>query len=318
MRNRSIRLWGGISSAVLLSGLIGVGTGLPAPKASDEAQVAVTVRARRAGVYPDISLKDLTVIEDKQKCPVVSWVPAKEVPGGLDLTVLVDDSLLPGVSHQFKNLADFFPTLPEGTRIRIVYAAFNKNHVALDFTTNYALASKALRAPAGSAAIGGSLYQAVEVLIKKWPVDGRRRELILISNGIDTSEGTADSAPQLNSTLDRVIKRAQSSGISIYTIFAQGAAGLETDELLLDNGQGCLLRLTAETGGRAFFQGGGVPLDFTPFLKNFAEDIDHQYVLKFQPSPDAGKGLQPLHITTHVPGVDLVAPPLVYISKDEE
>jgi VWFA-related protein len=225
----------------------------------------------------------------------------------------MDDSLTPQVSLQFKDLRDFFPTLPADTRVRVAYAAYGGNRIVQDFTSDYLLAAKALRIPVGSTTAGGSIYQSLADLLKKWPQDGNRRGLLLISDGLDINQGFLESQPTLNTELQRAIDLAQDANVPVYTIFARGAQ--EGDSLLLDNGQGCLSRLSTETGGQSFFQGTHTPLDFTPFLQQFANDLSHQYVLTFQPLPASHAGYQRLRVTTEIPGVNLVAPTRIFIPK---
>jgi hypothetical protein len=53
--------------------------------------------------------------------------------------------------------------------------------IAQDFTTDHALAAKALRIPRGQFGIGSSPYLAVIDWLKRWPDTGSRRSLLLIS-----------------------------------------------------------------------------------------------------------------------------------------
>lgn len=315
MRSHSMRLWVGVFAMGLVSALLGFGAGGPNPTAANQAQVTVTVRSRKPGSYPVVTSDDVMVFQDRQRRPVVSWVAAKAQSNPLDLTVLVDDSVLSDVTVQFKDLADFFPTLPAGTRVRIAYAAYGGNKITQDFTTDYALAVKALRIPFGSSVAGGSIYESVADLLKNWPRDGNLRCLLVISDGIDINQGIRESEPDLNTELQRAIDVAQSTNVSVYTIFARGVGSLERDGILLNNGQGCLGRLTSETGGQSYFEGTHTPLAFAPYLKQFSGDLGHQYVLTFQPLPSPRNVYQPLRVTTEVPDVRLVAPPRVFIPK---
>ena len=317
MRICSVRL----AVGVLVAGLVGVlatlGAGGPGPVPANMAQVTVTVHTRQPGAYPVVSPDDVRVYEDNKSRPVVSWVAAEAHSGPLDLTILVDDSIGANVSLQFKNLADFFQTSPAGTRIRLAYASNGGNRVVQDFTSDYRLAVKALRLPVGSTTAGGSIYESVADLLKNWPRDGNRRGLLVISDGIDINQGFEESQPTLNTELQRAIDLAQSTGVPIYTIFARGARSLERESSLLNNGQGCLSRLTSETGGQSYFQGTRTPLAFAPFLKQFANNLHNQYVLTFQTLPAPKAGYHRLRVTTEIPGVHLFAPARVFIAHAE-
>jgi VWFA-related protein len=315
MRYRSIRLGVGIFLAGVMSTIPGLGAGGQNPTAANLAQVTVTVRTRQPGANPVVNPDDVMVYEAGKRRPVVSWLPVKAQSAPLDLTVLVDDSILSNVGVQFKELADFFPTLPAGARVRVAYALNGGDRVVQDFTSDYPLAAKSLRIPQGSSAAGGSIYQSVAELLKNWPQDGNLRELLVVSDGIDINEGASQSDPSMNTQLQQAIEMAQKTNVPVYAIFARGAHSLEQDAALLDNGQGCLSRLTSETGGQAYLQGTMTPLAFAPYLKQYADDIGHQYVLTFQPLPAPKTGYQPLRVTTEVPGVHLVAPSRIFIAK---
>ena len=317
MRICSVRLGAGVLVAGLVSVLATLGAGGPGPMPTNVAQVTVTVRTSQPGASPVVSRDDVRVYEDNKSRPVVSWAAAEAQPGLLDLTILVDDSIGDNVSLQFKSLADFFQTLPPGTRIRLAYASYGGNRVVQDFTSDYRLAVKALRLPVGSTTAGGSIYESVADLLKNWPRDGNRRGLFVISDGIDINQGLEESQPNQNTELQRAIDLAQSTNVPIYTIFARGARSLERDESLFINGQGCLARLTSETGGQSYFQGTRTPLAFAPFLKEYANDLRNQYVLTFQTLPAPKSGYHRLRVTTEIPGVHLSAPARVFITHTE-
>lgn len=310
-----MRLWVSAFAAGLMGALLGLGAGGPNPTAASPTQVTVTVRSRKPGLSPIVTSDDVMVYQNSQRRPVVSWVAAEAQSTPLDLTVLVDDSVLPDVAVQFKDLIDFFPTLPAGTRVRIAYAAYGGNRITQDFTNDYALAAKALRIPFGSSAAGSSIYESVAELLKNWPRDGDHRCLLVISDGIDINQGIRESEPDLNTELQRAIDTAQSTNVPVYTIFARGTRSLERNGFLLNNGQGCLGRLTSETGGQSYFEGTHTPLAFAPYLKQLSDDLGHQYVLTFQPLPSPVNTYQPLRVTTEVPDVRLIAPPRVFVPR---
>jgi VWFA-related protein len=315
MRDLLIRPLVGIFVAGLMSALLGVGAGGQNSAPANAAQVTVTVRPREPGVYPFVTPEDVMVYEDGKRRPVVSWLPANTQPAVFSLTVLVDDSVHQGVATQFKDLADFFSTLPAGTRFRIAYATNGGIRVEQDFTSDYSLAAKSLHIPLGSSAGGGSIYESVTDLLKHWPRDGNQRELLLISDGIDINQ---NADPSQNTNLQQAINVAQSTNTPVYALFARGGRAVEGDSMLLNFEQGALLRLTSETGGQAYFEGTHTPIAFAPYLKEYADDLAHQYLLTFKPLPAPKKGYQPLHVSTEVPGVRLEAPARIFIPKEAQ
>jgi len=315
MRYWSAQLWLGLFVAGVMSVLPALGDGGQNPTTTHLAQIIVTVRAPQAGAHPVLNADDVMVYVGNQRRPVVSWVAEKAPLRPLDLTILVDDSARSNLSLQFRDLADFFRSLPTGTRVSVAYASYGGNRIVQDFTGDYALAAKALRLPLGSMMAGASVYESVGALLKKWPDDGNRRGLLLISDGLDINLGIIESEPYQNIELQQAIKRAQSTNVPIYTIFATGAGSLDQNWFLQDNGQGCLALLASETGGQSYFQGTHTPLDFAPFLKQFSSDLRNQYVLTFQALAAPPGRYQRLRVTTEVPHVKLFAPTRVFIPK---
>jgi VWFA-related protein len=315
MRYHSIRLLG----LFCLVGALGVPNGFCAedtpPAAGPLAKVVVTVRARGHASHPAVSLADVMVYENSQRRPVVSWVPTQAEQRPLDLVILMDDSLNAGVGRQFGDLADFLRALPASTRVRVAYAANGMSNVVQDFTTDHQRAAQSLRLPRGDTAAGASIYQSVRGLLKRWPEDGNRRALLVVSDGLDINQGIEQSEPSQNTELQLAIELAQRTHVPIYTIFANGAALLDQNAFLQNNGQGCLFRLAKETGGQSFFQGTYTPLAFAPYLNQLAHDLRAQYLLTFRPLPGLEAGYQRLRVTTEVPDVELVVPPRVFIGK---
>jgi len=291
-----------------------MGVNGPIPASTNEAQITVTVRPSGQGVPPALSPHDIRVYENHQSRPVVALISAQELTGPLDLTILLDDSIRPQVGLQFQDIRDFFPKLPAGARVRIGYASFGGSRVVQDFTGDYNLAAAALRTPVGSTVAGGSIYDSVTQMLKTWPDTRRRRELLVISDGIDIHEGFAESDPTQNTDLRLAIRQAQRMQIPVYSIYEQGVPTLSGNWYLMDNGQSCLLQLSRKTGGQAFFQGTHAPLDFAACLKQFARDLRNQYILTFRPLA-AKHGYQSVRVSTETPNVRLLAPQRVFIPK---
>ena len=81
--------------------------------------------------------------------------------------------------------------------------------------------------------------------------------------------------------------------MAVYSIFVPAAAPVSQTINL--NGQGCLERLSNETGGRAFFQGTSAPVSFEPFLNQIASLMSKQIALTYL-STHTKKGFHKLDI----------------------
>jgi hypothetical protein len=192
--------------------------------------------------------------------------PSRAKAANLDLVILVDDALQSSVSLQLADVRDFVRELPVTTRVAVVYNAHGVAVMQQEFTTDHELAAAALRMPHGSVDDASGLFDSLLDLHKRWPATGNRRSVLLISSGLDLLRGASDSQAGLNPDLRRAIDTYRREGIVVYTIFASNAAPIGRNSFLVLNGQSCLTRLAAETGGESYFQGSQTPVSFRPFL----------------------------------------------------
>ena len=285
-----------------------------APTVQGLARVTVTVQPRKGSTAPMVTANRVVVYQDQARRPIVSWTPARGNKAGLDLAILIDDSLSANIANHFPALVNLIRSLPPTTRVEISYAANGMATPSEGFTSNHPLAAKALRVPLGPIAVGGDIYESVSSLLKHWPEDGNRRAVLLISDGIDLNRGIVESEPTQNIDLQQAIEQAQRHDVSIFTIYANSSeTGYSSNLYLLNNGQGCLLRLAYDTGGQAYLQGSQTPVDFTPYLDKLSEALEHQYLLTFRPKRNAQASYQRLRVIADVPGVKLLAPRRVFI-----
>ena len=284
---------------------------------SGAAKISVTVTVLPAkGQKPPVTEQDVMVFQDRERRPVVGWAPVRTENAGQDLAIMVDDSLNSDISLQFRDLAGFIRSLPPTTRVAVVYAAQGSAKVAQSFTADHAVAGKALRLPIGSTNQGSSVYMSLVDLLKHWPAaaeQGRRRAVLLISDGLDLYRGVVDSQASLNPDLHEAIDRAQRDSVTVYGLFANDAGLYRRNSLLISNGQSSLSLLATATGGRAFFQGSETPVSLRPFLSQLRDLLANQYVLTFEAQSGRIPGYARLRVTTEQRGLQLVAPERVYV-----
>lgn len=305
------------SLVAVLAGLLLGTSSLAAQDSTNPAGplVRVTVTAvGRTNPVPEVTQPDVLVYQGRDRRPVTDW-QAVEVnrAAGLDLAILLDENLDSAVGLQLNDLADFVRSLPPEARVGVAYARNGTAAFTQTFTTDHERAAKALRLPLGRTAAFNSPNLSLVDLMKRWPEDNNRREVLLVSSGIDLFRGVADSSPGVNPDLDRAIRVAQREGIIVHTIYARGAGRAYRNFFLISNGQGTLSRLAYETGGEAYFQGFDTPIAFEPYLTRLRTVLDNQYLLTFRAEPAKKAGYQRLRVTTEVPMVELVAPEHVYI-----
>lgn len=298
--------------ATLLAASFPVQAGITSPPASDLVRVTVTATGRDNNPPPEVARDEVLVYQDGQRRPVVDWVPAQGEQAGLDLAILIEDSLDSSVGLQLNDLSRFIQALPPTVRVGVAYAHNGVATFRQDFTADHALAAKALRLPLGTVGAFASPSLSLLDLFQRWPDTSNRHAVLLISDGIDLFRGGFDS-PGSNVDLQRAIDHAQRNGIPVFTLYATGAGRARRNFFLVMNGQGNLSRLAYETGGEAFFQGFQTPLAYEPFLQDLTKLLAQQYVLTFRAQLGEKAGYRHLRVTTERPGVELMAPTRVYV-----
>ena len=157
-----------------------------------------------------------------------------------------------------------------------------------------------------SAAPYNPYVEVIEALKRFDAQPAGRRAILLVSDGLDISHGVDSSGPSQSLDLQRAINEAQRRSVAVYSFYAP-AALTSTGTGLTGNAQSSLQRLSDETGGRAFFQGFGVPTSFDPFIKEVEIALDKQIALTYL-STHLKKGFHRVKITSSTPGVEVTYP----------
>jgi hypothetical protein len=249
------------------------GHGAPRP-----VTIPVTIKVHQPEV--EIRVVDFMLKEDGDVQSLLSI--RRPVDNPVTLAVLTQDDLVPSIGNETKGVANFIRQLPSGSRVMVGYIRSGSLDLRRKFTTDLEKAAGGLRAPLGLASVGpyNPYVEIIEALKRFDSQPLGRRAIIVISDGIDISRGVDSSSPNQSIDLDRAIGEAQRRSVAIYTIFAPPAA-TSVDQLLITNGQGCLNKLSDETGGRSFFQGTGAPVSFDPFLKEISATLERQIALTY-------------------------------------
>jgi VWFA-related protein len=248
--------------------------------------IPVTIKVQKPEV--EIRVVDLMIREDGDVQSLLSIRRPSDNP--ITLAVLLQDDLVSSIANETKGLAGFVRQLPEGSRVMIGYIRAGSLQVRRKFTSDLEKAAASLRSPLGVAGAGpyNPYVEIIEGLKRYDSQPLGRRAMIVVSDGLDISRGLDSSTPGQSVDLERAITEAQRRGVAIYSIFAPPAA-LGANLFLVANAQGCLEKLSNETGGRAFFQGTGAPVSFDPFLKEITSSLDRQIALTYLSThPDKG------------------------------
>jgi hypothetical protein len=274
-----------------------LGAEAPSPVAPGKAKITVTAIGKK-DAPPAISKDDIQLTVNKERKQIADW----QKGDALGLAILIDDSVDQNVAGQWNDLKAFIMAQPPNTAVAVAYASNSSAMIAQDFTTDHALAAKALRIPRGQFGIGSSPYLAVIDWMKRWPDTGSRRSLLLISSGIDYLRGYFGP---FYPDVDTAIERAQRENVNLWSIYTPGFGHRSRSFALANLGQNNLSKMTDETGGETYYLGTGEPVSFRPYLEELQMHLNNQYLLSFTGDGGAkGKFVRP-QLRTELPGVEL-------------
>jgi hypothetical protein len=264
---------------------------------------------------PEIKREDVLVKRGKERLKVAEWTPAQGNRAGLELFVLIDDTSDPRIGGQFDDLRAFINAQPQTTLIGVGYMRNATVQIAQNFTADHAAAAAALRLPFGSPGAFGSPYYSVVDLMNRWPKSENRREVLMVTDGIDRVHSRIGFRRgfYLNPVVDTASAVAQRTGTMIHTIYYPGVGHHHRNYWEATNGQLDLARLSDSTGGESYYLGLQSPVSFVPYLNSLQMAIDNQYLVSFWAKPAKKPGLQYVALSTEVAGVELSTHDAVWV-----
>ena len=302
----------GLMTLMLAAVVNGTAFAQQAPNANgNPVRMIVTVEPRKGSEVPVVNREDVMVYEGKNRDQVTAWVPAQGDQAGLEFFVLIDDGASSALDTQLRDIKNFISALPPTAKVGVAYMQNGIAQIERNLTSDHDLAAKAVRLPLGYFAASASPYFSLSDLVKRWQPDGNRREVLMVTNGVDPYYGTGDT---FDPYLASAIEDSQRAGILVSSIYAPGGGHFGHSYWLNYWGQIYLAKLTEETGGEGYYIGftGPAP-DFSPYLRDATDRLNHQYLLTFLAKPQKKNGLQPVKLRTELHNVDLVSASRVYV-----
>ena len=270
--------------------------------------IPVTIRLKERAAPSELELQtvELNVSEDGEPQTRLSIRARTNSP--INLIVLIQDDVVSSVGLEIKSLSEFIRRLPRGSRVLVGYLRTGSMQVRHKFTADLERAAKSLRPPIGvaSAAPYNPYVEVIEALRRFDSQPAGRRAILLVSDGLDISQGVFSSSAGQSSDLQRAVDEAQRRSVAIYSFFVPTVTSSADGGLALQ-GQSSLNRLSDETGGHAFFQGTGVPTSFDPFLRDLNQALDRQIALTYL-STHPRNGFHRIKIISSTPDVELKYP----------
>jgi hypothetical protein len=292
----------GLAPSLALRAQEGAATGVPV-------HLVVTVEARHGKDVPIIHREDVMAYQGKERGTVTDWLPLQGDHAGLDFFVLLDDASNTSLGSQLDDLRQFILGQPAATSIGVGYMRNGTVDMVQNLTTDHAAAAKSLRLPFGTTGAFASPYLSVVDLLKRWPESAVRREILMVSDGIDGYGGAGPADPYV----DSAVEQAQKAGVIVFTIYTNGAGHWGHSFWRMNWGQNYLAQIADETGGESYFLGLGTPVSFSPYLDDLSHRLDHQYLLTFLAKPEKKAGLQGVRLRTEVPNAELVSADRVWV-----
>lgn len=261
-----------------------------------------------------VQADNLTVFENGAEMTILSIRSVSNTP--LTLAVLVQDDLSSEVNLQLEQIKDFIRTLPQGSRVMVAYLRGGTTQIRQKFTIDLEKAADSIRIVVGSPSVAPrSPYDGVNEVLKKFDaLPNGRRAILLVSDGLDRSNGFSASAALRSDELDRAVERAQKRSVAVYSFYSASSLTQNDNSALVSAGQGSLLSLSKETGGRAFFQGFSSPISFKPFFQDLGILLQRQFAVTYL-SPNLKKGYYKVKVSSSNPELEIEHPKGYYYRK---
>ena len=254
---------------------------------------------------PEESLEagTITIKEDNEEQVILSFKSVSNTP--LALAILIQDNLSSSFNLEISRIAEFISRLPKGSRVMIAYLRGGSIQVRQKFTEDLEKAVRALRiVNSGSSSAPNSPYEGVREALDRFDsLPGGRRAILLISDGLDTNEPTSTQSLEL----ERSILTAQRKSVAVYSFYTTTNFTENGNSFVSLNAQSSLLRLSDETGGRAFFQGTHSPVSFDSFFKDLNIALNRQFALTYL-STHMKKGFHKVEVFSSIPDVKIEHP----------
>jgi hypothetical protein len=276
---------------------------------------------------PPLQKEDVKVKQGKNFLQVRQLIPAQGDNAALQLMILIDDTLNTSVGNNLTDLKDFIKAQPSSTVIGVGYMSNAGVNVAQNFTSDHDLAVKAVRLPRGSFSTMDSPYLSLISLVKGWPQQNVRREVLMVTDGIDRLRGETPQASRLGPNFGPVyhsmptisVDASSASEISqrynvlVSSIYAVGVGRAGRSSWDLQLGLSGLTKIAEETGGECFSLSTSQAVSFKPYLETLQKLLSSQYYLVFLAVPKNKAGLQRVTVQTELSNSEILAPDNVWV-----
>lgn len=305
----------------------------PAAAAGQTVQVHMVItdsKLRMDAEQPPLQLEDLKIdVGKKSATRATQLIPAQGDNAALQLIIMIDDTLDPTVGGNLQELKDFVAGQPASTVIGVAYMSNAGFQMAQEPTADKDQVVKSIRLPRGTTSTMDSPYLSLIALTKGWTQQQVRREVLMITDGIDRLRGESPepsragpnfgapvyhSMPTISQDADRASEAAQRTNVVFYALYAKGVGRAGRSGWDLQLGLSGLTKIADETGGEVFSLGTSQLVSFTPHLERLQKLMGNQYYLVFAAEGRKKAGFQRVKIKTTAKNSEILAPDNVWVA----
>ncbi len=293
---------------------------------------------REGAEIPVLRPDNVQVRQGKDALKVDRLIPARSDNAGLQFFILIDDTCDSSIGNNLNDIRDFINNQPATTLIGVAYMSNATIQIAQNFTADHAAAAKAIRLPRGTLSAMDSPYLSLISLIKGWPEQKVRREVLMVSDGIDRLRGERSSyqfSPShgrvaratpggstgmatISADSDTASTASQRYGVIVHGIYSTGVGRAGRNAWEAQLGQSGIAKIADETGGEYFGLGTLPQVSFKPYLERLQRILENQYYLVFRAIPKDKAGLQRVKISTEIADVEIAAADSVWVPAANE
>src|SRR5215469_9712907 len=304
---------------------------------------------------PTLRQDDVKVKQGKTFLQVTQLIPAQGDNAALQLMILIDDTLnTQAVGNNLNDVKEFIKAQPPSTVVAVGYMSNATVNMVQNFTADHEQAIKAIRLPRGSLSTMDSPYLSLISVVKGWPQQNVRREVLMVSDGIDRLRGekpelsrmapdygavyhrpefnrgysaashrsayqttpnlASQSMPTISTDAPSASEISQRYNVLVYSLYATGVGHAARSGWDQQLGLSGLSQVADESGGECFSLGTSQLVSFKPYLETFQKMLSHQYYVVFQATPKKKAGLQRVKIETELSNSELEAPDNVWVA----
>ena len=187
----------GVLCVLALSGRFVSAQEKAAPSTAQVHVVITDMALRSDSEVPRLKPEEVKVKQGKTFLQVTQLIPAQGDNAALQLMILIDDTLnTQAIGNNLNDVKEFIKAQPPSTVVAVGHMSNATVNMLQNFTADHEQAIKAIRLPRGGVSAMGSPYLSLISVVKGWPQQNVRREVLMVSDGIDRLRGEKPTAAQ--------------------------------------------------------------------------------------------------------------------------